>query len=50
MGGCGLDVWGAYAVAAQLMVFEPLAVRARYRLALRDAASLPQRGSGADWR
>jgi heme exporter protein D len=50
MGGYGLYVWGAYAVAAQLMVFEPPAVRARYRQALRDAASLPQRGSGADWR
>ena len=39
MGGYGLYVWGAYAVAAALMLVEPLLARQRHRQALRDAAA-----------
>jgi heme exporter protein D len=38
MGGYGLYVWGSYAVAALLMVVEPLLAAHRRRRALRDAA------------
>ena len=38
MGGYGLYVWGSYAVAAALMLLEPLLARQRHRQALRDAA------------
>ena len=39
MGGYGLYVWGSYAVAAALMLAEPLLARQRHRQALRDAAA-----------
>ena len=39
MGGYGLYVWGSYAVAAALMVVEPLLARQRHKQALRDAAA-----------
>ncbi len=39
MGGYGLYVWGSYAVAAALMLLEPLLARQRHRQALRDAAA-----------
>ena len=38
MGGYGFYVWGSYAVAAALMLAEPLLARRRHRQALRDAA------------
>ena len=38
MGGYGLYVWGSYAVAAALMLAEPLLARLRHRSALHDAA------------
>ena len=38
MGGYGLYVWGSYAVAAALMLAEPLLARHRHQHALRDAA------------
>ncbi len=38
MGGYGLYVWGSYAVAAALMVLEPLLVRHRHAQARHDAA------------
>jgi heme exporter protein D len=37
MGGYGFYVWGAYAMAAAVVVAEILAVRARRRRALDDA-------------
>lgn len=40
MGGYGLYVWGSYAVAAALMLMEPLLARQRHRQSLRDAALL----------
>ena len=39
MGGYGLYVWGSYAVAAALMLLEPLLARQRHNQALRDAAA-----------
>jgi len=38
MGGYGFYVWGSYAVAAALMLTEPVLARMRHRQALRDAA------------
>lgn len=39
MGGYGLYVWGSYAVAALLMLAEPLLTRARHRQAMQAARS-----------
>ena len=39
MGGYALYVWGSYAMAAALMLLEPLLARQRHRQALRDAAA-----------
>jgi heme exporter protein D len=39
MGGYGLYVWGSYAMAAALMLLEPLLARQRLRQALRDAVA-----------
>ena len=38
MGGYGLYVWGSYAVAAALMLAEPLLARHRHARACREAA------------
>ena len=38
MGGYGLYVWGSYAVAAALMVVEPVLARRHHAQALRAAA------------
>lgn len=40
MGGYGLYVWGAYGVAALLMLLEPWLVHRRLRHSLRDAARM----------
>ena len=40
MGGYGLYVWGSYAVAALLMLAEPMLARRRHRLAWRAAANV----------
>ena len=40
MGGYGLYVWGAYGVAALLMLVEPWLVHRRLRRSLRDAARM----------
>ena len=42
MGGYGLYVWGSYAVAALLMLVEPLLARHRHAQARRDAAELSE--------
>ena len=39
MGGYGLYVWGSYAMAAGLMLLEPLLARQRHRQALHHAAA-----------
>ena len=41
MGGYGLYVWGSYAVAALVMLAEPLLARRRHRLAQQAAANEP---------
>ncbi len=41
MGGYGFYVWGSYAVAAAVMLAEPLLARSRHRQALRAAAQRP---------
>ena len=38
MGGYGLYVWSSYAMAALLLLSEPLLARRRHRQALLDAA------------
>lgn len=45
MGGYGLYVWGSYAVAAAVMLIEPVIALRRYRAALRadDAPSFEER-------
>ena len=42
MGGYGLYVWGSYAVAALLMLVEPLLARRRHAQACREAAETEQ--------
>ena len=42
MGGYGLYVWGSYAVAAVLMLAEPLLTARRHAMARRAAAAPPE--------
>lgn len=43
MGGYGLYVWGSYAVAAVVMILEPLLAARRHRKALRKDDELDEK-------
>lgn len=42
MGGYGLYVWGSYAVAAVIMILEPISAARRHRNALRKDDDLDE--------